>query len=124
MSTIPVITIAGPVSSGKGTIASALATQLHWHLLDSGAIYRVLGLYAPQQGVASDDAEALLPLAENLPVEYKQNAQGGVDVRVAEQEVRKTMREDKVGVLASQYAVLCQVRHALLARLHGLAQTL
>ncbi|HLR17116.1 MAG TPA: (d)CMP kinase [Alcanivoracaceae bacterium] len=123
MSTIPVITIDGPVSSGKGTIASALATQLHWHLLDSGAIYRVLGLYAQQQGVALDDAEALLPLAENLPVEFKQNAQGGVDVWLAEQEVSNTIREEKVGELASQVAVLPTVRQALLKRQQDFAQT-
>ena len=65
---IPIITIDGPVSSGKGTVARLVAARLAWHLLDSGALYRVLGLYATRQGVALDDQPALIRLAENLPV--------------------------------------------------------
>ena len=62
---IPIITIDGPVSSGKGTVARLVAARLAWHLLDSGALYRVLGLYATRQGVALDDQPALIRLAEN-----------------------------------------------------------
>lgn len=119
---IPIITIDGPVSSGKGTIAGALAKALGWHLLDSGAIYRVLGLYAQQQGVSLNDAAALLPLAEQLPVQFKQNAQGGVDVWLNDKEVGNTIRAEAVGELASQVAVLPSVRQALLERQQAFAQ--
>ena len=51
----PVLAIDGPSSSGKGTVARIVARRLGWHLLDSGALYRVLGLHAEQQGVALDD---------------------------------------------------------------------
>ncbi len=69
---IPIITIDGPVSSGKGTVARLVAARLAWHLLDSGALYRVLGLYATRQGVALDDQPALIRLAENLPVVFRE----------------------------------------------------
>lgn len=121
MSTAPVITIDGPVSSGKGTIAGALAKALQWHLLDSGAIYRVLGLYAQQQGVPLNDEAALLPLAEQLPVVFQQNDHGSVDVWLAEEEVSRIIRAEKVGELASQVAVLPAVRQALLERQQAFA---
>lgn len=123
MSTAPVITIDGPVSSGKGTIAGALAKALQWHLLDSGAIYRVLGLYAQQQGVPLNDEAALLPLAEQLPVVFQQNDHGSVDVWLAEEEVSRIIRAEKVGELASQVAVLPAVRQALLERQQAFATT-
>ncbi len=122
MSQVPVITIDGPVSSGKGTIAGALAKQLGWHLLDSGAIYRVLGLYAHQQGVSLQEEVALLPLAEQLPVTFMQNEQGGVDVWLEDAEVSREIREERVGELASQVAVLPAVRQALLKRQQDFAQ--
>jgi|SRR5699024_975718 len=118
----PIITIDGPVSSGKGTIAGALAKAMGWHLLDSGAIYRVLGFYAQQQGISLSDEAALLPLAEQLPVVFKQNEQGGVNVWLEDAEVGNTIRAEAVGELASQVAVLPAVRQALLARQQAFAQ--
>lgn len=123
MSQVPVITIDGPVSSGKGTIAGAVAKKLGWHLLDSGALYRVLGYHAQQQEVALNDEAALIPLANNLPVEFQQNANGGVDVWLDGEEVSRTIREEKVGELASQVAVIPAVRQALLQRQQDFAQT-
>ena len=60
---VPVIAIDGPVGVGKGTLAQALARRLGWHYLESGALYRVLGLLAERRGVALDDAPALAALA-------------------------------------------------------------
>lgn len=60
---VPVITVDGPSGAGKGTLCKALAQALGWHLLDSGAIYRVLALAALHHQVNIDSEEALVPLA-------------------------------------------------------------
>ncbi len=122
MSQVPVITIDGPVSSGKGTVAAAVAKALGWHLLDSGAIYRVLGYYAQSENVALDDAEALVKLAKNLPLAFQQNAAGEVQVFLAGEDVGRTIRQESVGELASQVAVIPAVREALLQRQQDFAQ--
>lgn len=122
MSQVPVITIDGPVSSGKGTVAAAVAKALGWHLLDSGAIYRVLGYYAQSENVALDDAEALVKLAKNLPLAFQQNAAGEVQVFLADEDVGRTIRQESVGELASQVAVIPAVREALLQRQQDFAQ--
>lgn len=122
MSQVPVITIDGPVSSGKGTVAAAVAKALGWHLLDSGAIYRVLGYHAQSQNVALDDAKALVKLAKNLPLAFQQNAAGEVQVFLADEDVGRTIRQESVGELASQVAVIPAVREALLQRQQDFAQ--
>ena len=73
---IPVVTIDGPVGSGKGTIARRVADALGWHLLDSGALYRLVPLAADRRDVARDDVEALVELARQLDVRFGSDAQG------------------------------------------------
>ena len=69
MSAVPVITIDGPSGTGKGTIAARVAEALGWHTLDSGALYRVLGLAATRAGVALDDAESdPRPTRSTMPI--------------------------------------------------------
>ena len=102
---IPIITIDGPVSSGKGTVARLVAARLAWHLLDSGALYRVLGLYATRQGVALDDQPALIRLAENLPVVFREQ-NGDTAVVLDGEDVSADIRREEVGEMASQVAVL------------------
>lgn len=118
---IPVITIDGPVSSGKGTVARRVAARLGWHLLDSGALYRVLGLHAERRGVPLDDEMRLVDLAEQLPVAFKEGA-GDTAVILDGEDVGETIREERVGELASQVAVLQPVRDALFARQRAFAQ--
>src|SRR5699024_407085 len=96
MSQVPVITIDGPVSLGIGTVAAAVVKALGWHLLDSGAIYRVLGYYAQSQNVALDDEKALVKLAKNLPLAFQQNAAGDVQVFLADEDVGRTIRQESV----------------------------
>jgi hypothetical protein len=69
----PVIAIDGPSGSGKGTIARRVAVALGWHLLDSGALYRLLALAATRRGIGLDDADALAELAANLDVSFAAN---------------------------------------------------
>ncbi|HBC35620.1 MAG TPA: cytidylate kinase, partial [Marinobacter adhaerens] len=59
-SSAPVITVDGPGGSGKGTITQMLARKLGWHLLDSGALYRLTALAAARQGVSMDDESGLV----------------------------------------------------------------
>lgn len=116
----PILTIDGPVSSGKGTVARLVAIRLGWHLLDSGALYRVLGYYAQNQGVALDDEPALIALAEDLPVRFVEQ-EGNTAVMLAGEDVSNIIRQESVGELASQVAVLQPVRDALFARQRAFA---
>tara|TARA_R100000789_G_scaffold11887_3_gene15854 strand:- start:457 stop:1128 length:672 start_codon:yes stop_codon:yes gene_type:complete len=118
----PILTIDGPVSSGKGTVARLVAIRLGWHLLDSGALYRVLGYYAQNQGVALDDEPALIALAEDLPVRFVEQ-EGDTAVMLAGEDVSNIIRQESVGELASQVAVLQPVRDALLARQRAFAES-
>lgn len=116
-----VVTIDGPVSSGKGTIARLIAAKLGWHLLDSGALYRVLGYYAQKLQVALDDEATLVQLAKSLPVRFVEQ-QGEVRVILDNEDVSRIIRHESVGELASQVAVLQPVRDALLARQRAFAE--
>ena len=118
----PILTMDGPVSSGKGTVARLVAIRLGWHLLDSGALYRVLGYHARNQGVALDDEPALIALAEDLPVRFVEQ-QGNTAVILAGEDVSNIIRQESVGELASQVAVLQPVRDALLARQRAFAES-
>lgn len=118
---VPVITIDGPVSSGKGTVAREVAVRLGWHLLDSGALYRVLGFHADKTGVPLDDERALVALAENLPVRFIEQ-DGDTRVVLDGEDVSNTIRTEQVGELASKVAVFQPVRDALLGRQQTFAQ--
>ena len=67
---VPVVTLDGPSGSGKGTVALLLARHLGWHLLDSGALYRLVGYHAGRLGIALDDEPALARIAQSLPAEF------------------------------------------------------
>jgi cytidylate kinase len=118
---VPVLTIDGPVSSGKGTVARRVAAKLGWHLLDSGALYRVLGYYARAQGVALNDEQALVPLAEKLPVTFVER-EGDTCVWLEDEDVSLRIRTEEIGALASQVAVFQGVRLALRARQQAFAK--
>ena len=66
----PVIAIDGPSGSGKGTIARRVANALGWHLLDSGALYRLVAVAAGKKGLALDSGQELADLARNLEVRF------------------------------------------------------
>ena len=111
---VPVIAVDGPSGTGKGTLCRYLANTLKWHLLDSGAIYRLLALAASQQGVKLDDAAGLSELAANLEVSFDYS--GDVDrVLLAGQDVSDEIRTESCGNAASRLAALPEVRRALLS---------
>jgi len=115
MATIPVITIDGPSGAGKGTLCKALAAQLSWHLLDSGAIYRVLALAALHHQVDITLEEALVPLAAHLDVKFMVE-EGRTQVILEGEEVTAEIRTQEVSNTASKVAAFPRVREALLRR--------
>lgn len=116
MTQAPVITIDGPGGSGKGTICRLVAQKLGWHLLDSGAIYRVLALAAIHHNIAPEDEEALQPLAAHLDVQFTCDDQCNVKITLEGENVSHTIRTEQVGSFASKIASLPRVREALLRR--------
>ena len=113
---VPVITIDGPSGAGKGTVARIVAEQLGWHLLDSGAIYRVLAVAAEHHNIAADDEESLLPVAAHLDVQFQICSEGEGKVILEGEDVSNAIRTEEVGALASQVAAFPRVREALLRR--------
>ncbi|NDL62919.1 (d)CMP kinase [Acerihabitans arboris] len=112
---VPVITIDGPSGAGKGTLCKALAEALGWHLLDSGAIYRVLALAALHHQVDINAEGALVPLAAHLDVRFKVQA-GELEIILEGEDVSGEIRNENVGNTASKIAAFPRVREALLRR--------
>jgi len=118
----PVITLDGPGGAGKGTVSMRLAQILGWHLLDSGALYRLVGLAAEHHGVALDNEPSLSVLAEHLDVQFLTGKDDLVQVMLEGENVSRELRTERVGSLASQVAALEGVRKALLSRQRDFAE--
>ena len=117
----PVICIDGPSGAGKGTAAWRLAKTLGYQLLDSGALYRIVGLKAFEAGLISADAQqpidetVLFELTKGLHIAFEPNHDSGrVDIIVNGDMIGEQVRNETVGGYASQIAVFPQVRQALL----------
>jgi cytidylate kinase len=122
-SNVPVITIDGPVGSGKGTIARGVATALGWHLLDSGALYRLVSLAALNRGVALDDVDGLSELAAGLDARFGSDADGEEQIWLDGVDVTRSIRTEDCGAGASVVAALQPVRDALLGLQKGFRQS-
>jgi cytidylate kinase len=120
---VPVITIDGPTASGKGTIARLIAQRLGWHILDSGALYRLVALAAEKHSIALDDVESLQPLAAHLDVEFVAG-EGAEEMAVLleGEDVTLELRKETTGNGASLVAAIPEVRAALLDRQRAFAQ--
>lgn len=107
--TAPVIAIDGPSGSGKGTLAAVLARRLGWHLLDSGALYRIVAAAAIARGAALDDEAALAGLAAGLEIRFERDR-----VWVDGEDLSLTIRTEEVSAGSSRVAALTAVRSAIL----------
>jgi 3-phosphoshikimate 1-carboxyvinyltransferase len=105
---VPVLTVDGPSSSGKGTVASAVAQALGYHFLDSGAVYRATALAAMRAGVAPTNEPAIAAIAASLDLAFE-----GHSIRLGGEEVAELLRDEAVGAMASKVSALPSVRDAL-----------
>ena len=116
---VPVLCIDGPTASGKGTVAAAVARQLGFGFLDSGALYRVTALATLQAGIAidADNEEQIAEIARTLPVRFE-----GASIWLGAQDVTQAIRSEEIGINASCISSLPQVRAALVDLQHHFAK--
>jgi cytidylate kinase len=111
---VPVVTIDGPSGSGKGTISRLVAARLGWHYLDSGALYRAVGLAAAWERVDLSDEEAVAACAARADIHFEHQADGGEPhVIVNGKNATHQLRMETAGAAASAIAALPAVRAAL-----------
>lgn len=119
-----IITIDGPSGSGKGTLALRLAEHYGYALLDSGAIYRLLGLALFNQNLLDKldtHLEQCEQIATQLDIAFKQGS-SGIDVYLDGELVTDKIRSETVGEYASKVAMIPSLRTALLQRQKDFAQ--
>jgi CMP/dCMP kinase len=121
-SACPVVTIDGPSGSGKGTISRALARHQGWHLLDSGALYRLVALAGSLAGLNEADSAAHADLARAMDVVFEVGPDGGERVLLNAKEVTSEIRTERAGQGASRVAAWPPVREALLGRQRAFAR--
>ncbi len=119
--TAPVIAIDGPSGAGKGTIAARLAEQLGFHLLDSGALYRVLGVAAVRAGLDFTDPEALATLATNMQLEFGHSGPGSV--KLNGEDISTAIRTEQAGEAASRAGAIPAARKVLMEHQRALRRS-
>lgn len=117
----PVITVDGPGGTGKGTLCGQLSELLGWHLLDSGALYRVLGYAAQQQRVNLEDIPSLEKTALELDLDFKKSGEL-VSVLLEGKDISAQIRTEESGNIASKVAAIPEVRSALFQRQQSFRQ--
>jgi len=118
----PVVTIDGPSGSGKGTISRAVAQRVGWHLLDSGALYRLVAYAGSDRGLDPADVEGHARLAAGMQVVFGVGPDGSEQVTLEARDVTRAIRTETAGQGASRVAVWPAVRTALLARQRAFAR--
>jgi cytidylate kinase len=120
--TVPIATIDGPSSSGKGTISRIVAARVGWNLLDSGALYRLVALGGTQRNLDPDDVEGHVGVARSMQVEFAADPSGKEQVLLDGQDVTRAIRAEETGAGASRVAAWPAVRAALTDRQRAFAR--
>ncbi len=110
---VPVLTIDGPSGSGKGTISRMVATHLGWHYLDSGALYRAVGVAAGWADLDLGDAAALVRCTFDTTIGFRDSEDGELRVLVNGHDATDELRTETAGAAASAIAAIPEVRAAL-----------
>ncbi|MBS6928805.1 MAG: (d)CMP kinase, partial [Finegoldia magna] len=123
--TVQIITIDGPSGSGKGTLAAKLAAHYQYHLLDSGALYRLLGLSLHKHELLEkldSQLDECIQYARQLDIKFETST-SGILVFLDGEDVSQTIRTERVGEYASKVAVVPELRQALFERQRAFAQS-
>lgn len=119
---IPVLAIDGPSGSGKGTISRAVARALGWHFLDSGALYRVVGLAALRRGADLDSESAIEAVAREAAMRFFEREIDDPRVLLDGIDVTDEIRTENAAAAASRVAAYPRVRDALLDKQREMRQ--
>jgi cytidylate kinase len=117
-----VVAIDGPSGSGKGTVSRLVAHRTGWHLLDSGALYRLVGLAGGMARLEPDDVEAHARLAVQMTVRFAADQHDQERIELDGREVTAAVRSESTGAAASRVAAWPQVRAALIDRQRAFAR--
>lgn len=120
--TPPIVTIDGPSGSGKGTVARLVARHAGWHLLDSGALYRLAALAGAKAGLDPQDVQGHARLAKAMNVAFGSRPDGNELVTLDGQDITAELRSEATGNGASRVAAWPELRQALLDRQHAFAR--
>jgi cytidylate kinase len=120
--TAPVVTVDGPSGSGKGTISRAVAQRAGWHLLDSGALYRLVAYAGLDRGLDPGDVDGHARLAAGMGVTFGVGPHGNEQVLLEGRDVTQAIRTETAGQGASRVAAWPPVRTALLERQRAFAR--
>ncbi|AJC49181.1 (d)CMP kinase [Allofrancisella guangzhouensis] len=123
MNNSKIITIDGPSGVGKGTLAQALAKHLNYKFLDSGAIYRLAALHCSRNGTSLDNETEAYKTLGNLDIRFE-IGNCSIKTILANNDVSKEIRTEKIGMLASKIAVYPTVREILLNKQRDFATEL
>jgi len=117
-----VVTVDGPSGAGKGTVSRALARRVGWHLLDSGALYRLAAFAGRRAGLAESDQAGHAALAGKLNIQFAAHADGSEQILLDGEDVTTGIRSEQAGAGASRVATWPALRQALMARQHAFAR--
>ncbi len=117
------IAIDGPSGAGKSTLARAAAEKLGFRYLDTGAIYRTVGLFAREEGVDPSDREAVSGLLEKIRLRIEFDGQGVQHMYLMDRDVSREIRLNEISGYASRVSAIPEVRAFLLEQQRQFART-